>query len=126
MTLMKEKLTEALEKKKVQKADEGKKYEYSYVQPLFLRNLFKELHSYEDAGRLIGVTGTTVSKAIRSGKVNQPLELAAQFIYEKDFVKKSTFDKKVTAIISGETAHLKTIQDLITSLGGKFQFIGDF
>ena len=76
-------------------------------------------------GEKIGRTGSAVSGYFNQGTAPKVVELAAKAVWMEEYAPKKTNSKRVAAIVRGEPAHLKTIQDLIKGIGGDFTFIGD-
>lgn len=80
-------------------------------------------------GDLLGRSGTAISGYFANGEAPKVVELAARYIYERDYCPKKSAEKAskmVTAIVRGEQAHVKTVFDIIKSLGGDAAYIGDF
>ncbi len=100
--------------------------EYRTTKPVHIRKLAGRLENHTAVGDAIGVTSATISKYLSEDSATLPMEMAAQFVYERDFpewggAKKEV--KLVAALVQGELHHIKTLQDMIVALGGKFSFV---
>lgn len=113
-----EKLADKLEEKQVRTHD--------MIKPLYLLKLHQKGLAASEIGRLIGRTGGSVSNYLDAPEVPRVAELAARAVYDEKFPAGGipiSEKKLVTAIVRAELHILKTCQDLLSSVGGKFNFI---
>jgi hypothetical protein len=97
--------------------------EYRTIKPVYIRKLSNKMVTQEEVGNAIGVGGATICNYLKNDQATMAMEMAAQFVYERDFPEGGGKPKLVTSIISGELHHAKTIKDMIEMLGGKFNFL---
>ena len=103
-----------------------KEREFKTLAPVFLKKL-TEKFTREEVGDLVGVSVGAVANYIKNNTTSQAVEMAARFVYEEKFPAVTRNKTKQTvAIIRGELAHIKTIEDMVRNLGGDFQHIGEF
>lgn len=98
--------------------------DYQYVKADYILRLSSKGLTGQKIGDLIGMSQGAVDNIIREGQCRKCVDLAAKAVYLEKY-KEPEKQKQAAAIIKGEMAHLKTIQDLISTLGGNFVFIGD-
>ena len=98
-----------------------KKRSYERTDANFVKRLADKIGNV-GAGKEIGVSDTTIANAIENGYCLVPHELAARYIYERDYSVKAQ-SKTVAAIVTGELNMLKTLQQMIAIGGGSFTFI---
>lgn len=63
-----------------------KSREFDFVQPFYLKKLLDFCGSTKETGERIGITDSSVSEGIRTGKIRKITELAARAVYELDCV----------------------------------------
>ena len=98
--------------------------EYKTQEPPYIKKLYGSTGNQDDVGRLIGVTGSAINGYLKSNQATTAMELAAQFVWERDYAAKPASETKaVAAIIQGELHHIRTVKDMIETLGGKFTFL---
>lgn len=61
--------------------------EFETVEPVHFKKLYAILGNYEAVGRLLGVTGGSIKNNIAENRTRLVNELAAQYIYERDYNK---------------------------------------
>lgn len=85
---------------------------FAKTKPEYLAKLFDKLNNREEVARLCGVTGPTVSTALRTGVVSMPLELAAMGIWLRDHEPKAPALKLADLVIVTIALH-KTAWDAV-------------
>lgn len=93
-----------------------------YVPATYLRLIHSKLESFGELGGLLGYSAQSIIDWVKQGETRKAVELAAQFIYERDY-EKSAEKKTRTAVIVAEAHQLKTIKDIINAVGGHFYTI---
>ena len=90
------------------------------VKPFYIKKLLENFKTHNEVGDLIGISGSTVSAALRDDDINYTTELAAKCVYES-LVGKSDV---VTAIIQHDRNSMLMVETLIKNTSGSFQIIG--
>jgi len=98
---------------------------FDNVKSVYLRKLYNKVGDYTKVGEMIGYTGTSIGNMLSQDTVRKSAELAARWVYETEYAEAKKPSAAVTAVIQGDLSHLKTIKDLLTSLGGKFSYVGE-
>lgn len=101
---------------------------FTKVEPYYLGRLARACGSAKEAAGMIGVTPGTVSSALADNLVWKPTELAARQQYEEHYAPKEPAapppPRREVAVIVAEPAHMQTVRDMITGLGGSFKSVG--
>lgn len=120
-------MTEALKQRPfavLENSPERKEREFEKAVPVYLRKLQVKTGSFTKTAELLGMSDTSISNGLRDNECRKVVELAAQGIYEREYSEKKNV-KLTTCILQGELSHLKTIKDMIETLGGTFTWVGD-
>lgn len=70
-----------------EEAPKRKERTKAWTEPVYVRKLADIMPSYKEVGVALGLTGTTISEALRLNKVSLVIELAAKGVYEEKQVK---------------------------------------
>lgn len=99
--------------------------EYKTLPPVFIRKLVNKLPNIQAVGDAIGVTGTTIGSYLKNNEATTAMEMAAQFVYERDYPEGGGMPKTkpVSCIIQAELHQVKMVKDLIETVGGKVTFL---
>ena len=97
--------------------------QYVKVEPVYIRKLVSAVRNQTAVGTMLGLTGGGISGILSANATTPVNELAAQFIWERDFAEKKIAAKIEFAIISAEPHQLKTIKDLVAAISGGFQYL---
>lgn len=91
------------------------------VEAVFLKRLYKAAdNNATKVADLLGLTSTTVNSMLKDGKCKKNTELAARYVYERDYANDGGGVPKLRqAIITAEPHVIKTVKDLLTGLGGQ-------
>lgn len=107
-------------KKATQTNMDLKTRESEWVPTHFLKLLADTCRTNGAAGKLLGVSGTVVSKSLKDGKTRKVNELAARAVYQ-DRMERPKENKLV--IISASDDDLKSIRGLLQIKGGSYDEI---
>lgn len=100
---------------------------YKYLKPVFLGKLYDRVGSGNEVAEMVGVSGATISTALREDKVAMSIELAAQGIWERTYEERPDIVEKdglvfVSMLIDKPT--LKTLKPWLSDAGVNFKIFG--
>ena len=96
---------------------------YQKTEPIYIRKLFDAIGNRNTVGGLIGLTGSGLGAILSQNTTTLSNELAARYIWERDYAEKKIPVEMGIAVITAEPHQLKTIKDLVAAVGGSFQYV---
>lgn len=93
------------------------------TEPIYIKKLVEVTGNQTAAAALMGLSPSAISAILSDGETVIPNELAARFIWERDYMPKLNVPEMGLAIITAEKYKLDTLKDLVFGLGGTFQYI---
>lgn len=91
------------------------------AEPVYIRKLVDATGSQKIVSEYLGLSPSAISSILSEKETVVPNELAARYIWEQKFSAKAS--ELGLAFISAEKHQLQTIKDLVSGLGGTFQYI---
>lgn len=95
--------------------------QHDMVRPVYLKLLAESIGAHNKTAQKLGISDATVSHNIREGATKKTTELAAEYLYKKDYAPDQ--DEKFMALVVADESTMVTIKRMVQAVEGQFKSV---